>query len=194
MTNLKNTLIGRIAACALFILAGPALAAAQTYPTHGVTIVVGSQPGGTTDLLARILAKGFSTAWGKPVVVENKVGANNQIAGDFVGRAAPDGYTLWVTPDSFVTNPLLNNKLSHDSFDPISGLARAHHALVASPSFPPNSVPELIAYAKSHSGQISYGTSGLASAGHLSMEYLLSLTGLKFTAVHYKGATPAYND
>jgi tripartite-type tricarboxylate transporter receptor subunit TctC len=178
--------------CVLSLFAGGA--GAQTYPSQGITIVVGSQPGGTTDLLARLLAQRFTAAWGQPAIVENKVGANNQIAADYVSRSRPDGYTLWVTPDSFVTNPILHGKGSSEAFVPVTGLVRAHHTLLAHPSLPANNLRELIALAKAKPGELNYGTSGLASAGHLSMEYLQSRAGMKFTAVHYKGATPALTD
>ena len=169
-------------------------AKAQTYPSQTITIVVGSQPGGTTDLMARLLAQKMSSAWGRPAVVENRVGANNQVAGDFVRRAQPDGHTLWVTPDSFVTNPVLNNKISNDGFTPVSGLVRAHHTLIANPALPADNVAELIALAKSKPNELNYATSGYGSAGHLSMEYLQIRAGIKFTGVHYKGATPALTD
>jgi tripartite-type tricarboxylate transporter receptor subunit TctC len=168
--------------------------AAQSYPTQNITIVVGSQPGGTTDLLARLIAQRLTDAWGQPAVVENKVGANNQIAADFVGRAKADGHTLWVTPDSFVTNPILNSKLSYEGFVPVTGLVRAHHTLVAHPSLPASNLLDLIELAKAKPDALNFGTSGFASAGHLSMEYFQSRTGIKLTGVHYKGATPALTD
>jgi tripartite-type tricarboxylate transporter receptor subunit TctC len=190
MTALRSGLAIGALLCALAAIP----AAAQSFPSQAVTIVVGSQPGGTTDLLARVLAQGFSTAWGKPVVVENKVGANNQIAADFVSRSKADGLTLWVSPDSFVTNPLLNSALPPGNFAPVAGLVRGHHALAAHAALPSNTLSELIALARQKRGEINYGTSGFASAGHLSMEYLQSQAGIGFTAVHYKGATPALND
>jgi tripartite-type tricarboxylate transporter receptor subunit TctC len=122
------------------------------------------------------------------------VGANNQVAGEFVRRAAPDGHTLWVTPDSFVTNPVLNSKLSNHGFTPITGLVRAHHTLIANLSLPVSNLADLIELAKTKPTELDYATSGYGSAGHLSMEYLQSRAGVKFTGVHYKGATPALTD
>ncbi len=179
--------------CLLGVFGAP-VAKAQTYPSQNITIIVGSQPGGTTDLLARLLAQKMTVAWGKPVVVENRVGANNQVAGEFVRRAAPDGHTLWVTPDSFVTNPVLNSKLSDDGFAPVTALVRAHHTLIANPSLPVSDLAELIALAKAKPNEFNYATSGFGSAGHLSMEYLQSRAGVKFTGVHYKGAAAAFSD
>lgn len=181
-------------ACGVLAALAPQGAEAQTYPSQTITIVVGSQPGGTTDLMARLLAQRMSSAWGEPAVVENRVGANNQVAGDFVRRALPDGHTLWVTPDSFVTNPVLNGNISNDGFAPISGLVRAHHTLIANPSLAANNLAELIVVAKTKPDALNYATSGFGSAGHLSMEYLQSRAGIKLTGVHYKGATPALTD
>ena len=178
----------------LLLVSFATTAPAQTYPNQNITIVVGSQPGGTTDLLARVIAQRLTEAWGQAAVVENKVGANNQLAADFIARAKPDGHTLWVTPDSFVTNPILNPKLSYEGFVPVTGLVRASHTLVAHPSVPAGNLRELLDLAKAKPGALNYGTSGFASAGHLSMEYLQSLAGTKLAAVHYKGATPALND
>jgi tripartite-type tricarboxylate transporter receptor subunit TctC len=180
--------------CGMLAVLAPQGARAQTYPSQTITIVVGSQPGGTTDLMARLLAQRLSSAWKRPAVVENRVGANNQVAGDYVRRSSPDGHTLWVTPDSFVTNPVLNSKVSNDGFAPISGLVRAHHTLIAHPSLAANNLSELIALAKAKPDALNYATSGFGSAGHLSMEYLKSRAGMKFTGVHYKGATPALTD
>ncbi len=179
--------------CALGTTAG-----AQQYPSQTITIVVSATPGGVTDVIARVLAKRLSEAWGQPVVVENKPGANNQIAAKFVSQAAPDGYTLFVTPDrTFVTNPLLYSKLSYDAaggFVPVSGLVRASHALVAAASLPANNIKELIALAKAKPDELNYGTWGPASGPHLSMEYFKSISGTKIVPVHYKGAMQALTD
>ena len=132
----------------------PAMAAAQgmSYPTKPVTIVVPAAPGGVTDALGRTLAQRFTEAWGQQVIVENKPGANNQIAAEYVTKAAPDGYTLLIGPEvTFVVNPSLYPKLSYDpvkGFTPISGLVTINHALIANPALPVQSVKDLIAFAK----------------------------------------------
>src|SRR5437763_4056828 len=178
----------------------PAAAAGQeaSYPTRPVTIIVPAAPGGVTDALARTLAQRFSEAWGQQVIVENKSGANNQIAAEYVTKAAPDGYTLLIGPEvTFVVNPSLYPKLPYDpvkGFTPISGLVSINHALVVSPSLSVRNVKDLIALAKSKPGEINYGTFGIGSSGHLNMELLQALSGAKFQAVHYKGATPALTD
>src|SRR4029450_11496696 len=110
------------------------------YPTKPVTIIVPAAPGGVTDALGRTLAQRFTDAWGQQVIVENKPGANNQTAGEYVTKAAPDGYTLLIGPEvTFVVNPSLYPKLSYDpvkGFTPISGLVTINHALIVNPALP----------------------------------------------------------
>jgi tripartite-type tricarboxylate transporter receptor subunit TctC len=187
-------------AAALVSFLIPAVAAAQAtnYPTKPVTIIVPAAPGGVTDALARTLAQRFTEAWGQQVIVENKPGANNQIAAEYVTKAAPDGYTLLIGPEvTFVVNPSLYAKLPYDpvkGFTPISGLVTINHALIVNPALPVQSVKDLIALAKQKPGEINYGTFGVGSSGHLNMELFQALSGAKFQAVHYKGATPALTD
>ena len=185
---------------AVVVMCLPVMAAAQgtSYPTKPVTIVVPAAPGGVTDALGRMLAQRFTEAWGQQVIVENKPGANNQIAAEYVTKAAPDGYTLLIGPEvTFVVNPSLYPKLAYDpvkGFTPISGLVTINHALIVNPSLPSESVKDLIALAKQKPGEINYGTFGVGSSGHLNMELFQALSGAKFQAVHYKGATPALTD
>ena len=131
-------------------------------------------------------------------MVENKPGANNQIAAEYIVNSPPDGHTLFIAPDStFIANPSLYAKLPYDpykSFTPISGLMIINHGLIENPSFPPNNVKELIELAKSKPGEINYGTYGIGSSGHLNMVLFEAMTGVKLQAVHYKGAAPATND
>src|SRR5437899_3314824 len=178
----------------------PAAAAGQeaSYPTRPVTIIVPAAPGGVTDALARTLAQRFTDAWGQQAIVENKPGANNQIAAEYVTKAAPDGYTLLIGPEvTFVVNPSLYPKLTYDpvkGFTPISGLVTIDHALIVNPALPVHNVKELIALAKQKPGELNYGTFGIGSSGHLNMELFQALSGTKLQAVHYKGATPALTD
>jgi tripartite-type tricarboxylate transporter receptor subunit TctC len=177
----------------------PAGVAAQgSYPARPVAIVVPASPGGVTDMLGRTLAQRFTEAWGQQAVVENKPGANNQIAAEYVTNAAPDGYTLLIGPETtFVVNPSLYPKLPYDpvkGFTPMSGLVTINHALIVNPAVPVHSVGELIALARQKPGEINYGTFGVGSSGHLNMELFQALSGARFQAVHYKGATPALTD
>ncbi len=176
----------------------PAAVEAETYPSKTVTIVVPAAPGGVTDVLARTLAQRLTAAWGHQVVVENKPGGNNQIAAELVTKAPPDGHTLLIGPEvTFIANPALYGKLNYDpinGFTSIVGLVTINHALITHPSLPVQNVKELIALAKKKPGEINYGTFGAGSTGHLNMELFQVVTGTKFTAVHYRGATPALND
>ena len=171
---------------------------AQTYPTKPVRIIVPTSPGGITDTLARALAQRLTDSFGQTVIVENRPAGAGQIGMDFVAKAAPDGYTLMVNSDAaFVVNPHLYSKLPYDSiadFIPISGLGISPQALVLHPSVPANTLPELIAYAKTRPGALNYGTFGIGTSGHLNIIHLESETGTKFTPVHYRGAAPAITD
>jgi tripartite-type tricarboxylate transporter receptor subunit TctC len=175
-------------------------AAAQVadYPVKPITMIVPAAPGGVTDVLGRMLAQRFTQAWGQQVVVENKPGANNQIAAEFVTKSEPDGYTLFIGPETtFVVNPSLYARLPYDAskgFSPICGLVTINHALITNPALPAHNVNDLIALARERPGQINYGTYGIGSSGHLNMELFQALSGVKFQAVHYKGATPALTD
>ena len=173
-------------------------AEAQTYPSKPITIIVPAAPGGVTDSLGRTLAQRFTEAWGQQAVVENKPGANNQIAAEYVAKSAPDGHTLFIGPETtFVVNPSLYSRLPYDpvnDFTPISGLITINHALIVHPSLPVDNVKDLIALAKAKPGELNYGTFGVGSSGHLNMELLQGLAGVKLQAVHYKGATPALTD
>jgi len=185
-----------LVAVALMVLSGPARP--QTYPSRPITIIVPAAPGGVTDALGRVLAKQFSEAWGQQVIVENKPGANNQLAAEYVAKAAPDGYTLFIGPEvTFVVNPSLYSKLAYDpvkDFTPIAGLVTINHALILHPSVPAASVKDLLDLAKNKPGELNYGTFGIGSSGHLNMEMMQTLAGVKFQPIHYKGATPALSD
>jgi tripartite-type tricarboxylate transporter receptor subunit TctC len=189
-----------LATAALAAAAGiaPVTASAQSFPSKPVTIIVTSAPGGAADATARMLALHLGKAWNQQVVVENKPGGNTQIAAEYVAKAAPDGHTLLLGPDvTFTVNPHLYRKLSYDpvkDFEPITGLTVLHQALVTHPSLAAANVAELIAVAKTKPGALNYGTFGLGSAGHLNMEALQALAGVKLTAVHYRGAAPAMTD
>ncbi len=173
-------------------------AAAQPYPTKPIRVVVPYAAGGITDILARALGQKLGETLGQPIVIDNRPGANSQVGAEIVARAAPDGYTLLVSADTtFVMTPHLMPKLSYDplvDFVPVSGLGISPQALVVHPSVPANTVSELIALARAKPGELNYGTFGIGSSGHLNIELLQSLTGARFTAVHYKGAAPALTD
>ncbi len=192
----RIAVLGLGALLSLGAAAGPV--AAESFPSRTITIVSPAPAGGVTDIIARALAQRFNKSWGQQAVVENKPGANNQLAAEFIVNSPPDGHTLFIAPDgTFVANPALYPKLPYDpykSFTPISGLMIINHGLIEHPSFAPNNVAELIALAKQKPGEINYGTYGIGSSGHLNMVLLETMSGIKLQAVHYKGAAPATND
>jgi tripartite-type tricarboxylate transporter receptor subunit TctC len=183
---------------ALGLLCAAAPASAQTYPGKTITIVSPAPAGGVTDIIGRGLALRFSKAWGQQAVVENKPGANNQLAAEYIVNSPADGHTLFIAPDgTFVANPSLYPKLPYDpykSFTPISGLMLINHGLILNKDFAPNNIPELIALGKQKPGEINYGTYGIGSSGHLNMVLLETMAGVKFQPIHYKGAAPVLND
>jgi tripartite-type tricarboxylate transporter receptor subunit TctC len=175
----------------------PEIVHAGSFPAAPVTLVVTAAPGGVTDLLARALGQRVAKNWGQPIVVVNRPGASNQIGAEYVARSKPDGYTLLVSAEAtFVVNPWLYSRLPYrlTDFAPITGLVSISQSLIASPSVPANSLNELIELARQRPGELNYGTFGIGSTGHLNMEVLQNMTGVKLVAVHYKGATPALVD
>jgi tripartite-type tricarboxylate transporter receptor subunit TctC len=181
-------------------LCGAAAAQSPAYPTRPITIIVTAAPGGVTDVVARALGQGMTKDWGQPVVIENRGGAAHILGAEAVAKAEPDGYTLMVAEaGTFTINPVIypKGKLPYDTdtaFAPISGLVRINQALLAAKKLPANNAAELIALAKQKAGQLTYGTAGIGSAPHMNIELFENMAGVKFTPVHYRGATPALND
>ena len=173
-------------------------ATAQAFPTKPVKIVVPSPPGGATDALSRSVGGRLAEIWGQPVVVENRAGANQMIGGEYVSKSAPDGHTLLVSDAStFVINPHLYKKLTYEpikGFTPITVMVRFPWVIAAHPSVPANTFQELVAYAKAKPGAMSYGSFGLGSSGHISVDYLKNLLGIDIVHVPYKGGGPAVTD
>jgi len=190
----------KVASLLFAILCLATSAHAQVYPTKTVTIVVTAAAGGVTDVVARAIAQRLSEKWGQQIVVENKGGAGHILGASQVANAAPDGHTLMIAEaGTYVINPNIypKDKLTYDvekDLVQITGLVRIHHALIATPSFPANSLSEMIALAKAKPGTLTYGTAGVGSGPHLNMVRLENVTGAKLVAVHYRGATPALTD
>jgi len=180
----------------LLLLACFALGAhAQTWPAKPVRIVVAYPPGGGIDVMARQIAERLTRAWGQPVVVENRPGANTIIATDAVAKSAPDGHTLLMTTDAtFSINPHLYRKLPYDAqkdFIPVTMLVLLQQLLVAHPALPANSLGELISLAKQKPGTINYASYGSGSQPHLAGEMLKSKAGIDLVHVPYKGISLA---
>jgi tripartite-type tricarboxylate transporter receptor subunit TctC len=176
------------------VLAALSPAIAQTYPARTVTIVVPVAPGGVSDTFARGLAADLSKAWQQSVVVENRAGAEHVIGAATVAKAEPDGYTLLLTEGTAMV-PSLYGQLPYDpqkDFAPISGLIGIHQAVVVHPSVPAATMAELVSTGRSRPGGLNFGSFG--SGGRLGMEWLKSATGMKLTAVHYRGSTPMLSD
>jgi tripartite-type tricarboxylate transporter receptor subunit TctC len=183
---------------ALLLVGAASSAAAQApYPSKPIRFIVGFPPGGTNDIVARVLAPKMSEYLGQQVVVENRGGANTAIACEIFVRTPPDGYTLMLNAPGHATNPSLL-KLNFDSmrdFAFITNAAESQNLVVVHPSFPPRSVKELIAFSKRHPpGSINYGSSGTGTTVHLSAELFQFMTGVKWLHIPYKGGGPAVID
>ncbi len=189
----RSVLIGGAALGAL-----PRRAYAYQWPSRQVRFVVPFAAGGTTDILARVVAAHASDEFGRQFFVENKVGASGNIAAETVAKAAPDGYTFIVgTPGTHGINQFVYKNLTYDpirDIAPVIIIARVPNLCSVTNSLPVKSVPELIAYAKSRPGQLFYGTPGIGSTAHFSTELFKSMTGLDITHVTYKGSAPALTD
>ncbi len=163
-------------------------------------MIVTAAAGGVTDVLARAIGQRLSEKWGQQVVIENRGGAGHILGAASVANAAPDGHTLMVAEaGTYVINPNVypKDKLPYDvekDLIQITGLVRIHHALLVNPSLPVKSLGELIAMAKQKPGALTYGTAGVGSGPHMNMARLENTAGVKFLAVHYRGATPALTD
>lgn len=170
---------------------------AQNFPSGPVKIVVPFPPGGTTDILARVLANELTKKWGQTVLVENKPGASGTIFSEQLTNMPADGYTLMVTATHHVINPSLYKNLKYNTrkdFTPISLVAGVPNVLVVNPAFPAQNIQELIAYAKSNPGRVMFGSSGTGGANHLSGELFKAMAKVDMVHVPYKGAAPALND
>jgi len=172
--------------------------AQSIYPHKSMRIVVGYPPGGTADQLARVLSEGVGKILGQNVIVENRPGANGNLAADFVAKSPADGYTLLMTaPGPVSVNMHVYTSLPFDpktAFAPIARVAIAPLVLVVNKQLPVQNLKELLAYAKANPSKASYASQGNASSGHLAMELLKSRTALQAEHVPYKGSSPALND
>jgi tripartite-type tricarboxylate transporter receptor subunit TctC len=176
-------------------LAGQATAQSN-YPSRPVRIVVPSPPAGGTDIIARMLAQYFSRL-GQQFIVENRPGAGNMIGIESVARAPADGYTLLMVPSTLALNSVLYRKVTYDpirDFAPITLAATAPNVLIINPSLPAQSVTEFIALAKAKPGEMTYGTPGVGTSPHMSMELFKSMAGIDVRHIPYRGTAPAVTD
>ena len=182
-----------VAACML-----PTVVGAQTYPSKSIRIIVPWTPGGTTDVLARILGQRLSESFGQQVLIDNRPGASGQIGTDVVAKAAPDGYTLLLgttAPNS--TAPSLYAKLPYDpvkDFAPISLIALTFYVLSVTPSLPAKNIQELVRLAKARPGELNFSSPGNGTPNHLSGEMFKTRTGIQMQHIPFKGSVQAIAD
>ena len=182
---------------ALACLLAAAQALAQAYPTRPIRMLVPFAAGGSVDIVARLLGVKLSEELGQPFVVENKGGAGGTIAASLLAKSAGDGYTLMTMHQGLAFNASLYPDLPYDTLrdlTPIAHVGATPNVLVLTNALPAKTMQEFLAYARANPGGIAYGSGGIGSAGHLSVELLQSLTSTKFTHVPYKGSGPAITD
>lgn len=193
-------MLNRIAAAlALVVAAGAAGAAfAQAYPAKPIRIIVPFAAGGTSDILARAIGPKLTAAWGQPVVIENKTGANGNVGAEFVVRSAPDGYTMLLSDvGALAISPSVYPSLPFDpikDFAPVIMISYSPHVLAVHPSVPANSIKELIAFAKANPGKLNFANSGTGGAPHLAGVDFAQRADIKWTYIQYKGGSAATTD
>ncbi len=192
--SLRATLL---AAAVLAASVAAAQSPADKYPEKPIKIIVPFAPGGSTDILARVIGQKLTEKWSQPVIVETRPGAATMIGTQAAAKADPDGYTLIIVVSNHTTNPALHATMPYDAlkdFEPVSLLGRAPMVPYSSPSFTATNLKELVALAKAKPGTINFGSAGPASMTHLTAEQFKILAGIEMTHVNYRGGTPALND
>jgi tripartite-type tricarboxylate transporter receptor subunit TctC len=193
LSNLLRLSVLAVAALGLVCSA----ARAQDYPTKPVKWVVAYPPGGTTDILARLIGQYLSEHLGQQFVIDNRPGAGNNIGTEVVANSPPDGYTLLLVNPANGINATLYKKLPFNflrDIAPVAGITRVPNVMEVNPKFPAKTVPEFIAYAKANPGKINMASSGNGTSVHLSGELFMAMTGVKMTHVPYRGSGPALTD
>src|SRR5215469_5416829 len=187
----RRALLHVAAGAAAAVALAPRRAQAEDYPTRPVHIAVGFPPGTSSDITARLLAQWLSQRLGQQFIVENRPGAGTNIAAESVAHASPDGYSLlWVTQSNAINQTLyksLNFDFSRD-IQPVAGVIRVPAVMIVTPSLPPKTVPEFIAYAKANPGKINMASPGIGSANHILGELFQMMAGVKLVHVPYRGS------
>jgi tripartite-type tricarboxylate transporter receptor subunit TctC len=187
-----------VLAAALVAATALPAAAQANFPSKPVRVIIGFAPGGTTDVVGRLVMQRLAELWGQPVVVDSRTGASGMIAAEAVAKAAPDGYTLLVTPQtSLAVAPALYGKAAYDTltdFTPITLMGSTPTIMVVTPSFPAKTFAEFVELAKKSPTPIPYGSGGVGSSPHMAGELLSAQLGIKQTHIPYKGENPALTD
>jgi tripartite-type tricarboxylate transporter receptor subunit TctC len=189
-----NFNIGIAVLAAAFLAAGAAFAQAPRYPSKPIRMIVGYAPGGGSDIMGRIMAQQISEALGQQVVVENRAGAAQNVAAEYIAKQPADGYTLFLSSAAHGINVSLYPRINYDpvkDFAPVAVFATSPNLLLVHPSFPARNVREFIAVAKKNPGKLNFSSSGSGSAQHLSGEMLKIQAGVPMTHIPYKGAAPS---
>ncbi|ESJ24366.1 MULTISPECIES: tripartite tricarboxylate transporter substrate binding protein [unclassified Cupriavidus] len=202
MTPIKSSrILAAIAAAALTVPMSAGIAQAQEFPNKAVRIVVPYPPGGTTDMVTRLIGDQLSKVWGQPVIVDNRPGAGGIVGTSLAAKAPADGYTLLMgSVGEFAINPTLYRKLAYDvaDFAPVSLVARVPNVLVMSPSFAERSkvmsLPDFVAYVKAHPKKVNMASAGNGTSTHLAGELFQRMTHTEMSHVPYKGSSPAISD
>src|SRR3979409_42255 len=199
MQTVMPTVLSRVFGCVLMglALATAGSASAADYPTRPVHWIVPYPPGGTTDILARLLGQYLSDNLGQQFIVENKPGGGNNIGTEAVVNSAPDGYTMLLVNPANGINATLYKRLNFNllrDIAPVAGITRVPNVMEVNPKFPAKTVGEFIAYCKANPGKINMASSGNGTSVHMSGEMFMAMTGIKMTHVPYRGAGPALTD
>ena len=197
MTPARRSTLLAIAALAWLALTGLPVAAQEAWPTKPVRLVVPFAPGGSTDVIARMMAQKLSELWGQTVLVDNRAGAGGNLGADIVAKAPPDGYTLLLGSGSITINPQLYKRMPFDTkkdLVPITNVAAGPMLIVVPDDSPARNIKDLIAMAREKPGAVNFGSAGVGSQVHLAGENFANAAGIDVTHVPYKGEAPAYTD